>query len=324
MRRILSIIVLLALCLSAYSQGFVPSDAYLYGVGMSHSEESADSVAMLSLSRSIYTKVTSESERIVSEVDGKYSDSFVKRTGLSSSIGITGAKKDVSVGADGQYVVYRYIDKEAYIADRIGRYSDNMNKGYDYEESNPMSKDSLKHRKNLALGSYYKAYEALVDTTGILNLLYGKEKVDFFKGKALERIENLYYNGWERIHVDNADHRKSSSGFRVVYPYSGQFITEYLYAFEYYDNGEWKRPVAYYEKGDSTYSRASKDDTIGETDYTRAIIAYTPKTNERGWFELIEYRWLFEEKVDGMYVKLNVPEWMYYLKENREIYINLN
>lgn len=324
MKRVLLIAAILFGWVSAYSQNFIPSDAYLYGVGMSYNEESADSVAMLSLSRSIYTKVTSESERTVSEVDGKYSDSFVKKTGLSSTIGITGAKKDVSIGADGQYVVYRYIDKEAYVSERINRYSDCMHEGSDYEDGGAFYYDDLKHRKNLALGSYYKAYEALVDTTGILNLLYGKEKVDFLKQKALKSIETIYYNGWEHIYVDPLDRRKSASGYRVVYPYSNQLITEYLYAFEYYDNGEWKKPVAYYEKEDTNYNKAIKDDSIGDTNYTRAMIAFSPKTDERGRFDFIEYRWIFEEKVNGMYVQIQVPERFYHLKANREIYINLN
>jgi hypothetical protein len=323
MKKVLLIASILFGWIGAYAQDFTPSDSYLYGVGISFSEESADSVAMLSLSRSIYTRVTSESERTVSEVDGKYSDSFVKRTGLSSSIGISGAKKDVSVNGDGQYVVYRYIDKEAYIAEHIDAYSKYMYEGSEYEGT-ALFDDDLKHRKNLVLGSYYKAYEALVDTTGILNILYGKEKIDFFKKKALERIETIYYNGWERIYVDHSDGRSSASGYRIVYPYSGQFVTEYLYGFEYLDNGVWKKPVAFYEKEDTNRNFGHKDDSIGDKNYTSAIIAYSPKVDAYGKYGFLEYRWLFEEKVGNMYVRLNVPEWMYKLKKDREIYINLN
>lgn len=323
MKKVLLIIAILFGWFYANAQDFTPSDSYLYGVGISSDEERADSVAMLSLSRSIYTRVTSESERTVSEIDGNYSDSFVKKTGLSSSIGISGARKDVSVNDDGQYIVYRYIDKEAYISEHIDAYSKYMYEGSEYEGTE-LFEDDMKHRKNLVLGAYYKAYEALVDTTGILNLLYGKEKIDFFKKKALERIESVYYNGWQRIYVDHTDGRSSASGYRVVYPYSGQFVTEYLYGFEYLDNGVWKKPVAFYKKEDRNRNFASKDDAIGSQNYTRAIIAYSPRIDNRGKYEFLEYRWIFEEKMGDMYVRINVPEWMYKLKEGREIYINLN
>ena len=322
MKKVLPIIAILFGWAGVYAQDFIPSDSYLYGVGMSFNEESADSVAMLSLSRSIYTRVTSESERTVSEVDGKYSDSFVKKSGLSSSIGLSGTKKAVSVNSDGQYVVYRYIDKEAYVAERIEAYSGYMQKGRDLEDVE--SHDEMKHRKNLVLGYYYKAYRSLADTTGMLNLFYGKERVNSLREKALKHIETAYYNGWEYIYTDPTDRLDTGSGHRVIRPYSSRFITDYLYGFEYRDNGEWKRPVAFYEKGDKYRDRRYDDDSIGEKNYCRAVISFTPKADKYGKYGFLEYRWLFEEKVNGIYVRIDVPEWMYKLKEKREIYINLN
>lgn len=321
MKKVLLIASILFGWISAHAQDFAPSDSYLYGVGISFSEESADSTAMLSLSRSIHTRVTSESERIVSEVNGKYSDSFTKRTGLSSSIGISGAKKDVSVNADGQYVVYRYIDKYAYVKERLDRYSEYMELGRKYD-GNPF-KDTVKHRINLGLGAYYRAYETTVDTTGLFTVLYGKEKVERLRETAIENIRSLYYKNWLEIPVANVDRYKGDCPYRVVYAYSGQTVTHYLYGFEYFDGKVWRKPVSFHEENDGMYSNPYNDDSVGEMQFEAAFIEFTPKMNDRRQYEMPEWRWLFEEKIGNVYVKIDVPEWMYYLIDGNKWYINV-
>lgn len=319
MKKALLIIFILFGWIYANAQNFTPSDSYLYGVGISPDEESADSVAMLSLSRSIYTKVTNESKRTVSEENGSYSSSFTKTTGLNSSLGISGAKKDVSINGDGQYVVYRYINKGEYIKDRLRRYAEHMKAGEELSKKQYM--DSTKHKLNLALGHFYRAYEAVSDTTGLFSLLYGFDNAKSLSSVSLKRIEETYYCQWEDVCANPSDGLDNSNGFREVYAYSGMFSAKYLYAFEYFDGAKWSKPVQFYNDRNSFCT--TYDDSIGDESFSKAVVKFIPKFDERGKICILEYRWLFEEKIDGIYCKINVPEWLYYLKPNRENYINI-
>ena len=322
MKRTIVTLLLFLFAWSTKSQGFHANDNILYGVGVSYNEESADSVAMLSLSRTIRTRVVNESEHVISENNGSSDDRFKKRTALYSTVEILGAKKHVEIDPDGRYVVYRYIDKERYVGERIEQYSHYMEMGNSLNVR--VVFDTLKHRKNLLLGCYYRAYEAVSDTTGLFSLLYGRERAEVLAGLAMESLMNAYYNGWEYIYVDEQDGMRTEDGARLVHGYSSILITDKLYAFEYFDGVSWSVPPFLFESAGDYHLNMKSSWSVGEQDYERALIQFSPSRDSRGIFVPLEYRWLFEEKINGVYVKIDVPERFYYLIEGKKMYININ
>lgn len=301
----------------AFSQDFGADGGIIYGVGVAYDIEKADSMAIFDLSRSLRVMVTNETTHAVSEENGKYSDAFTKKTGLSSSIELRGSRKKITVDRDGMYTVYRYIDKNAYVSERMDMYYGYLERGREIS-CIKMYLDTLKHRKNLALGYLYRAYEAVSEDDTLLRLFIGDTEVDSRKSEALNEIARVYRADWGDIYVDSSDGMKYSSGTRRVYLYSGSSATKNLFAFEYFDGHKWTRPTAFYESGDIYFSRPKGSDSYGGKNHYRAILIYTPSDRM-----VAEYRWLFEEKVGNVYVKINVPEFMYYLNNGHKMYINL-
>lgn len=255
------------------AQAFIDNPDYIYGVGVSENEYSADSLAMLSLSRAIYTDVVNESTYNVSEFDDKFSEKFTKSVSLNSSIRVDCAKKYVERQFD-EYSVYYYINKTDYTEKHLNAYSKYINEASEYEHS----KDP--HSINLTLGSLYLAYEEV--NNPLLNI-FCKES-NAYREFAVSEIKRVYdcsglilsirktfSDRWVEVREEN---KKSLPGF------------------EYRDvNGRWKTPSFFYDedKNDYTGDRAK---------YKWALIDSFDRV----------YRFTYEKIVGLTLVKINVPE----------------
>ena len=271
-------LILLAVSLACGAQGFLDNPDYIYGVGLSADEYSADSLAMLSLSRAIYTDVVNESTYDMEEEGTKYTEKFSKKVSLKTAIRINGARKLVETTPDGQYEVYYYVNKAEYIERHLGEYAARLNDVSRYENS-----DSP-HAVNYTLGALYMAYEAVDDL--MLNILC-KESISCKAYVVSEIRRILDYPGY----ILSA--RKSfSDNWKEIRDENENPLPGFEYVNE---NGEWATPKFFYN-GDRERCKSSDP-----SEYKWAFIDLSGTT----------YRLTFEREVGGRSERIIIPERFY-------------
>ncbi len=290
MRRLLLTVVFCAASLLCSSQDFLYDSNYVYGMGVSDDEQAAEETAMLSLSRALCTKVTNETEQYVTETSAGIEGGFNKNTRLTSNITVEGAKKYTTFEG-GKYVVYCFFNKTEYVNTRIEQYAAYFNLVEEAEASNHP------HSLNLMLGNLYRAYTCM-DTELMMVLC---PQTAPMKKHALEKMKKIYGTGgpltahqltWYSMEV-----QQDGSPWPRFFPVA---------AFEYIHNGKWEyspsRIKGYREDG----SLSIEDDQSLEN----VVIVYSP-LRERG-VKYIQYRWLYEEIVNGEIIRIDVPESFYF------------
>ena len=262
------------------AQEFIHNPDYIYGVGYSNRKDAADTAALVSLARAIDVKVTSESVREVEESGRNFTERHFRRTNLTTSIKIEGAKKYVEKQGR-NYVVYYYINKEEYIDERLRIYGTCLANIDVYE----MSDDP--HAINYILGSLYTAYVAMDDA--LLNALY-KESVSY-RNYALSELRRRY----KEAHILLSVRETKARNFYEV----REENEKPLPGFEYEDiSGKWVSPSVFYDK----------DRMVCEgnpSEYKWAVV------NMKGRKYNEKYRLTYEKEVAGRSVKISVPEEFY-------------
>lgn len=290
MRRLLLILVFCIANLFCYSQDFLYDSNYVYGTGVSDDEQTAEETAMLSLSRALCTKVINETERYVTETDAGIKEGFSKNTHLTSNITVEGARKYTTFEG-GKYVVYYFFNKTEYINTRTEAYAAHLSLVKAAETS------SHPHSLNIMLGNLYRAYTCM--DTELMAVLY--PQAESMKKHALEKMKKIYETGgpltahqltWHSMEV-----QQDGSPWPKFFPVA---------AFEYIHNGKWEysssRIKGYRENG----SMLIEEDQSLEN----VVIMYKPSAG--CGIKHIQYRWLYEEMIDGEIVRINVPERFYF------------
>ena len=262
------------------AQEFIGNPDYIYGVGYSKKESVADTAALVSLARAISVRVENESVREVEETGRRFSERRFKRTNLSTSIKVDGAKKYVEKRGK-EYVVYYYINKQEYIDDHILTLGTGIANADYYESSDDP------HAINYILGELYTAYTAVDDA--LLNALY--EKSISYKEYLLSEIRRQYENSCIRL---SARKTKSYNWYEVT-----EENRKPLPGFEYRDmDGRWVSPSIFY---DSDRVRCEGN----PSEYKWALVRMDAGGDNGN------YRLTFEREVDGRNVRVFVPDEFY-------------
>lgn len=296
MRRFLPLIFIW-LSLPCFSQDFLHSDDYIYGMGRGDTVFAADSSAMLSLSMSLRTGVVNTSSHMIEKEGGKITSVFKKNVSLDSSIDLPDTRNYVTRAGD-EYIVYRYLNKKEYIDSHISQYLSYMAMADSVRGSN------VKHEKNLLLGCYYLAYKAI--DTPIMDLYTDTEsnKIDIAR-----RAREVYHSGDYGFLMFVG---KKWNGYEVS---MGGQVDRFgdtepieLIGFEYVNDGKWLNPVGLSVK--RNFDVGMSDDPNTNVRYRRGLV----ETDSPHVF----YRILYEKYEDGRYVKIQVPdEWYFSLMDIR-------
>lgn len=260
------------------AQDFVDNPDYVYGIGVSFSERTADSLAILSLSRSLYIDVSNTSIYEAEETENSAKTHFFTRTSLSSGMRMRGVRKHVDLLPGGEYRVYYYINKPEYIESHLQEYFRYLDEADKYD-----SWGSDRHRVNLILGSLLYAYMELDDD--ILSAIYPKS--DLYKVGVLDRIRYTQEHSGVLLSA-----YESLNGW-VVHDINSTFLCGFEFVDKY---GEWISP-RYFE--DCGFETCSVNDA-----YLSRVLLYGKK-----------YRFTFEEKIGNRYVKIPAPEGLYVERE---------
>ncbi len=280
--------LLLALFLSVfcYGQDFANRPDYITGYGVAKTEAAADSLAMISLARAIYTDVISETTSKYYDDGKKKRQSYFNNVSLSTRIRIIGAEKQVNRLKRGMYEVYRYFNKQEYINARIMICMEKMCEA----ERLMAAEDSVKnyrsnnpHNVNLVLGSLYTAYVSVNDS--LLNFLYPKSVN--LKETLKTEIKTVYERA-KSIQIWDGKEHGTMAYERNHYPLPG---------FEYRKSNEWVAPTVF--KTIET-QEVTRDDTKKRWAHVEGIVNNTA------------YHILYEELVDGKYMKIPVPDLFYF------------
>ncbi len=281
-------LLLLILPMLCYRQDFLNNPDYIYGVGIAKTEAAADSLAMLSMARAIYTDVTNETSMRVHSDGVKSNRSYDNNVSLKTRIRIVGSKKLVNRIKRKEYEVYRYFNKKEYIDQHLSVYEYKRMEAdklmfaeshiKNYRSDNP-------HNVNLVLGSLYTAYEAVNDT--LLNLLYPKSVV---LRETLKSEIKTVYDRAKSIRIWDGGQHGIMAKDNNNNPLPG---------FEYQnDKGEWVSPTVF--KTMDEKQEVTRDDTKKRWAHVEGIVNNTA------------YHILYEELVDGKYMKIPVPDLFYF------------
>jgi len=263
-----------ALC---YSQDFIDNPDYIYGMGQT------DSAAVASLSMSIGVKVENEVSYNIVEEGKQVTTKFFKNSGMSSSRFLNGIKTYYDNG-----IYYRYINKKEYINNKIALCEEYESKADMYDSM------QIKHRINLTLGYYYKAYTMLNDA---LFIALTGNRYDSWKETLKLKAKSIYKSGdYGELFLNE----KVPNGYGIVTNRSSKSVgmPSCLFAFEYLDSGVWKTPYYFKQFGENSgYNYSSPNDKIY---FDKCYI--NSKTNA------ISYRYIYEDE----YGKINVPDEWYF------------
>ena len=280
MKRIVFIIALICPFI-ANGQVFLDSADYVYGVASSKNEVIADSLALISFSRAVGVSVESVSDSRVWESNLKISREYSNNTVIKTSFNINGIKKHVDFFGD-VYTVYYYFNKSEYVSKILKKYNDNVQLCDEYW------KQDFPHSENLAIGSLYIALETIDE--------------EAFKAFCpdYERLRSyiMYELSYKYCHM----------GFLLSGRYTGSNgepsatllvrdeNARTLPGFEYYSHdGRWVQPRRFLDINAMPCSRPED-----------IKWAYVDNTNR-------EYRFIYETMVNGLRVKIDVPEEFYNL-----------
>ena len=276
-----------ATCILSFAQDFLCNEDYIYGMGLSSSEEEASDAAMLALSRTIRTFVVNETEQCVEEENGAIDESYKKKVALLSSIRIYGARK-YETFSEGIYTVYYYLNRREYVNNRLDECKKYIAMANHYEQM----KDA--HRMNLLLGSLYHAYEAV--NTDVMAALY--PDTESIKEHLLARMREN-----STVKKNNLQASKTTHYSCTVSECNGKEVPD----FEYVNRaGEFRKPLERVKR----YTNGQFPLFYGEDpDIEDVLIDYVPEKNR---LCSIHYRLLYEDVIEGEYIRLQVPEEFYF------------
>ena len=289
-RRLISIIFALV-PVFCFSQDFLHSVDYVYGMGRGDSVFAADSAAMLSLSMSLRTHVVNETSHTIRETNKGITSVFEKNVSLDSSIDLSDSQNYVLRDNDG-YIVYRYFNKRKYIDTHMSQYLFFMQKANEIKGTN------VKHEKNLLLGCYYLAYLAL--DTPIMDL-YGNiedNKKDIIKMARETYCCNDYgtlafiakkWNGYEVSMAGQIDRFGDTEPIELV-------------GFEYFNEFEWANPKCLSSK--CNFDENLSNDPNTNVKYRRGVVEVKHPQ--------VFYHILYEKYDGGRYIKIEVPDKWYF------------
>lgn len=225
MWRSFAILLLTFPAINAYGQQFLENDnSYIYAVGVGKTQSSADEEAILSFSRTLQTKVTSIVTFDAIERNGEVEKTATKNIVLDNSVIAKNVKQLVRLDGD-VYTVYRYIDREQYIEERLSLYNDYLDKARRYRETEDA------HRLNFIIGAYYLAFQSIDD--------------------AIMDIINPD-NGILKDYAMREAHREYSNASRLEFMDNGRTLVKCnaglpLYGFQYLGrDGQWRLPETYF------------------------------------------------------------------------------
>ena len=290
MRRLL-LFVLLLCSVVCHAQFFVGNSDYVYAVGKAKTQIEAENAALLSLANTIGIKVTNVSSYTVTENGGKVSENYRKNISTNSSMSF-GDEVQTYVEADKKTVtVYKYINKKEYVVKQTKIYNDCLTT----IDSLFNERRQIKHSKNLILGQYYTAYNALDNPI-----------MDCYSPKNIE-IKNKLWNTIRETYMMDGPYgypsltsRHPSYGYCAVI---GGECSHSMYGIEYLRDGKWELPGYCY------YSILKDNGTSDcfSADKTPRVLLYS-QTNK------IYIRYLYEYEENGMLYKIDVPEKWYFDK----------
>ena len=267
------------------------------GIGVGPDEMYADSIALASFVKSAGTRVTSRTKSTVSEVGGVVSRTFEKETGMDASMWVGGTSKKTVLNPDGSFTVYRYINKNEYVNECLETYNENLRQA-----------DSVtvfvKHAKNLLLGYYYKAYQAL--NTDMMNALaHDDPSIQARKREMLDKIKETYYGyeGYDILSISRSI--KMRGNWKCVR--KDYWELPGLPGFEYFNGTEWVYPSVSHTDIIPELRSEVESQFTDEFNYWSAI--ESPEKR-------VEYHFLYEEYYDGSYHRIYVPDEFYYLGEH--------
>lgn len=288
-RLLLFILIFCNVC--CYSQDFLGNSDYIYAVGVAKSQVEAENAALVSLAKKIGVKVSDFSYYSVTETNGKVSENYKKDIKSETSNYFTDEVETYVEAGRKNITVYKYVNVKEYVAKRQKIYNSCMSA----IDSIYKRCTSIKHSKNLILGQYYLAYQAL-DTP--LMDAYAKNNVQI-KKKVFEKAQEAY-------------RKESSFGFLTLLKKTdprGYFvvmsgaITEGVHGIEYMHNGQWTLPYYFYYST-SSMSPDGTNDAFSSEKTSRCLLV---SDNNK-----ILARYLYEIKKDGQLYRLEVPENWYF------------
>lgn len=225
MWRSFAILLLTFPAINAYGQQFLENGgSYIYAVGVGKTQSSADEEAILSFSRTLQTKVTSIVTFDAIDRNGEVEKTATKNVVLDNSVIAKNVKQLVKLDGD-IYTVYRYIDREQYIEERVSLYNDYLAKARRYRETEDA------HRLNFIIGAYYLAFQSIDDA--IMDIINPDNGI--LKDYAMREAQREYSNASRLEFMGNG---RSLVKCNTGLP---------LYGFQYLGrDGRWKLPEAYF------------------------------------------------------------------------------
>jgi len=285
MKRAFLCLLLTATLVPTRAQEFLASADYVYGCASDRSEAKADSLALISLSRSVKVDVKNIIESKYKECDGKITQTVNSQTNVQSNLSISGVKKYVTYTRK-IYTVYYYFNKKEYVDNCMLSYHENMNKALLYKSSNEP------HAKNLYLGYLYLAYESISDE--MLECFFPAAEV--MKNNIIDKISDKYSKMGYLLSARNVGDKNPSKTFLIR-----DENAKTLPGFEYYTtDGNWNTPLSFLN---------GECKACEENSAKWAYIHHATK----------EYRFVFEVEHDYGRMKLNVPT-EFYNKISKPIY----
>ena len=276
MKKFFSTIVLILSVWISYGQDFLMSNDYIFGSGSNINEEKADSLALLSFSKCVHVTVENNSTYEYDEDNFGNNESFQNYVNIRTYVNVRGLKKFVDFD-NGVFTVYYYLNKKRYIEDHLNKYQENMALGEKCRELD------TPHYKNLMLGHYYLAYQAVSDE--LLGCIY--PNAILLKENAFNEVVELYNHMGYLLSARNYG-ESNPSGIMLVRDEN----VKTLPGFEYLRGNSWDIP------------RAFLDGDWNECEVDEAKWAYVYTTNR-------EYRFIFEILTEYGNVKINVPDEFY-------------
>ena len=302
MKNIIYILLLLINLNILKAQEFIINNNYVYGEGFGNTIEEADKNALNSLANSIKVNVQSYSEYNIHMNEYDVKKTYSERILTFTNIIIKDSHIKIIKTSDDCFKIYRYIDKKAYVEERLNKINDILYKHKNYART-----------INLMLGEYYYAYKIYDDQLMALFYPQSIPKKEELKKKAInlqkcisvEETSKLYFNirnesiplyGIDYQSIDNECFDLNNFYFRVIGPYA------YGANIEIYIGNKWSKN---YSKSIENYScplyRVKCDLSLPRNKFSKSknILLY------RVTFEIIDD---FNNKLE-----INVPNDWYFV-----------
>lgn len=260
-------------------------------MGVAKNQEDAENAALISLAKKIGVKVSDVSHYSVFETNGKINENYARHTETETQ-NYFGDEVETYVEAGRKSVtVYKYINVREYVAKQQQVYDKCMA----VIDSIYKRCTTIKHSKNLILGQYYIAYQAL--NTPLMDA-YAKDNVAI-KAKLLDKAKESYKKQGSFGFLTLLEKTDTRGYFAVM---AGQ-KTKGVHGIEYLHNGKWELPFYFYFSK-STLSSEGTADAFSQQKTSRCLLI---SDNSR-----ILVRYLYEIEKEGQLYRLEVPENWYF------------